>query len=118
MKLINIYPELVRKDDQVLMALAITFPRKLGFGEELIHPSFPFKHIDKKKNRTAIRLKRCWNSYVMKSMHRARNDTNRPYYSRPIFEAVRQDAYKVVQKILSRSYNIIDYKNQQGHNII
>ncbi|GJZ32246.1 hypothetical protein Tco_0577682 [Tanacetum coccineum] len=36
----------------------------------------------------------------------------------PIFEAVRQDAYKVVQKILSQSYNIIDFKNQQGHNII
>ncbi|PWA46934.1 Ankyrin repeat-containing protein [Artemisia annua] len=46
------------------------------------------------------------------------NDTNHPYYSRPIFEAVRQDAYKVVQQILSRSYNLIDFKNQQGHNII
>ncbi|PWA99182.1 Ankyrin repeat-containing protein [Artemisia annua] len=44
MKLINIYPELVRKDDQVLMAAAITFPRKLGFGEESIHPSSKHAH--------------------------------------------------------------------------
>nr|GEW58146.1 ankyrin repeat-containing protein [Tanacetum cinerariifolium] len=38
--LINIYPELVRRDDQVLMAIAISFPPKLSFREAFIYPSW------------------------------------------------------------------------------
>lgn len=36
--LVNIYPELAAKDDQVLMAMAKTFPSELDFGETLICP--------------------------------------------------------------------------------
>ncbi|XP_071737177.1 uncharacterized protein [Rutidosis leptorrhynchoides] len=37
--LLNIYPELATRDDQVLMAMARTFPSDLDFGERLIYPS-------------------------------------------------------------------------------
>lgn len=34
--LVNIYPELAAKDDQVLLAMAKTFPSELDFAETLI----------------------------------------------------------------------------------
>nr|GEU74123.1 hypothetical protein [Tanacetum cinerariifolium] len=39
LSLAKIYPELVVKDDQVLMAMAIAFPNELGFWETLVDPS-------------------------------------------------------------------------------
>lgn len=48
------------------------------------------------------------------------NASDTPYscYSRPILEAVRQGAYEVVDEILRKSPKAIDYKNEEGHNII
>ncbi|PWA39889.1 Ankyrin repeat-containing protein [Artemisia annua] len=153
--LINIYPELVSRDDQVLMAIAMSFPPKLSFGEAFIYPSpigvlypiyqlirlftlalvFPFfvlyfltwkflaivaapvKNIENKQKEYK-KAKRILNFICDEIDRFCLCDTNLPYYSGPIFEAVRQDAYKVVQKILSRSFYTIDSKNQDGHNII
>ncbi|PWA31946.1 Ankyrin repeat-containing protein [Artemisia annua] len=39
LRLVDIYPELATNDDQVLTAIAKTFPSELDFGEALIYPS-------------------------------------------------------------------------------
>ncbi|KAI3805443.1 hypothetical protein L1987_27829 [Smallanthus sonchifolius] len=41
-----------------------------------------------------------------------------PLYDGPIFEAVRQDAYQVVDEILYRARDTINCKNNEGHNVI
>ncbi|KAJ9552009.1 hypothetical protein OSB04_016054 [Centaurea solstitialis] len=44
LKMVKIYPDMATIDDQVLMAMARTFPSKLGFGEALIYPSLKKVH--------------------------------------------------------------------------
>ena len=42
---VNESPELVTKDDQVLMAIAKNFPSDLSFGEALIYPCMSLVYI-------------------------------------------------------------------------
>ncbi|KAI7724451.1 hypothetical protein M8C21_025679, partial [Ambrosia artemisiifolia] len=44
--------------------------------------------------------------------------TSNPSYSYPLFEAVRQDTYEVVDEILFRSPSTFKYKDEEGHNIV
>ncbi|KAK1418420.1 hypothetical protein QVD17_27564 [Tagetes erecta] len=46
------------------------------------------------------------------------NGTHHPYYTRPILEAARQNAYKVVDEILFRSPEAIQSKDKNGYDII
>ncbi|GKE84066.1 ankyrin repeat-containing protein, partial [Tanacetum coccineum] len=48
-----------RKDDQVLMAIAINFPQKLGFREELIYPSSKHAHGKIVLRRVSLLLDSC-----------------------------------------------------------
>nr|GEW58145.1 hypothetical protein [Tanacetum cinerariifolium] len=166
--LINIYPELVRRDDQVLMAIAISFPPKLSFREAFIYPlgdtathilqlgtmlvlvdrfshyisgpigvlypiyqlirlftlhfsaSFPllcavFPNVEVSCNSAPIKnvenkqkeykqAKRILNCICDEIDALCSTDTSHPYYSGPIFEAVRQDAYKLA--VINRSEKV------------
>ncbi|GJR89114.1 ankyrin repeat-containing protein [Tanacetum coccineum] len=84
---------------------------------EVSSNSAPVKNVENKQKEYK-KAKRIQNFICDEIDASCLSDTNHPYYNRPIFEAVHQDAYKVVQKILSRSYYTINCKNQDGHNII
>lgn len=45
-------------------------------------------------------------------------NTEHHYYTNPLFEATRQNAYEIVGKIVSRFPNAIWSANKDGHNII
>ncbi|GJS73700.1 ankyrin repeat-containing protein [Tanacetum coccineum] len=103
--LVNIYPELATKDYQVLMAIARTFPSELDYGERLIYPLAPIKHIEKKK-KDYKDAKHIVNLVCNQIDKLSFSGTHHPCYSRPILEAACQGAYEVVDEIL-KIYNLI-----------
>nr|GEU33965.1 ankyrin repeat-containing protein [Tanacetum cinerariifolium] len=206
-RLVDIYPDLATNDDQVLTAIAKTFPSELDFGEALIYPSlhnfhrkivntssflfFPFKFLYtraediigaieiyrntcyswllpeifmiilaavfyliyqlvlllllllcspffvvyfilwkvlailvgpikriEKKKKDYKEAKKILNS-VCNQIDKLRfSGSHHPCYRRPILESTCQGAYEVVDEILFRSPNAIDFKNENGLNII
>ncbi|GKA92427.1 ankyrin repeat-containing protein [Tanacetum coccineum] len=123
LSLAKIYPELVVKDDQVLMAMAIAFPNKLGFWETLIDPfpiatlAGPIKNIEKKKKeykeaKELLHLIR--DKMAIENKYQSYNSN----HERPIFEAVRQGAHEVVKVIIPSSEAALNYINEEGHNVI
>ncbi|GKE41885.1 hypothetical protein Tco_1469169, partial [Tanacetum coccineum] len=92
--------------------LCVVFPNV-----EVSSNSAPIKNLENKQKEYK-QTKRILNFICDEIDALCSTNTSHPYYSGPIFEAVRQDTYKVIQKILSQLYIIIDFKNQQGHNII
>ncbi|GKC36891.1 ankyrin repeat-containing protein [Tanacetum coccineum] len=138
-RLVDIYPELATNDDQVLTAIAKSFPSELEFGEALIYPFgssptlnalFPvlcgifhpvevglIKRIEKKK-KDYKEAKKILNSVCNQIDKLSLSGSHHPCYRRPILESTCQGAYEVVDEILFRSPNAIDSKNENGLNII
>ncbi|MFS7940327.1 putative PGG domain-containing protein [Helianthus anomalus] len=71
----------------------------------------PIKNIEKKKKE----YKEAKNilSLICNQM-----GSSNSFYSYPLFEAVRQDTYEVVDEILFRSPSTFKYKDEEGHNIV
>ncbi|KAI3701569.1 hypothetical protein L6452_26750 [Arctium lappa] len=103
---VNKYPELVTRDDKVLMAMVKTFPME------------PIKRIDKKKQ-DYINAKNILN-LVCGHIDRkwGFSGSSHPCYSQPILEAACQDSHEVVKEILVRSPKTIGSKLINGHNLI
>ncbi|CAH1449289.1 unnamed protein product [Lactuca virosa] len=136
-KLVEAYPEFVVKNDNVLMAIARTFPSGLDYGETLIYPvldNICTEIVERAKCLLLIllhqlsisrRKKKEWEraKEVLKLVCEAIENSkianaHSHYYTGPILEAARQNAYEVVDEILSRSPEAIRYKDEQGYDII
>ncbi|CAH1449291.1 unnamed protein product [Lactuca virosa] len=117
-KLVEDYPEFVVENDNVLMAIARTFPSGLDYGETLIYPvldNICTKIVERAKCLLLI-LFHC--SCLYGSIKLEDRYAHSHYYTGPILEAARQNAYEVVDEILSRSPEAIRYKDEQGYDII
>ncbi|KAI7739195.1 hypothetical protein M8C21_016170 [Ambrosia artemisiifolia] len=77
----------------------------------------PIKQIENKKNEwdKAKKVLQLVCDEIDKLDHYS---THHPYYTRPILEAARQNAYKVVDEILYRSPKAIQSTDESGHDII
>ncbi|KAK1418415.1 hypothetical protein QVD17_27559 [Tagetes erecta] len=77
----------------------------------------PVKHIEnkKKERREAKKVLELVCDEIDKLEY---NGTHHPYYTRPILEAARQNAFKVVDEILFRSREAIKSKDNDGYDII
>ncbi|CAH1449290.1 unnamed protein product [Lactuca virosa] len=172
-KLVEDYPEFVVENDNVLMAIARTFPSGLDYGETLIYPvldNICTKIVERAKCLLLILvspyfvckqiledekviyfilllvlfiilgvplLMLIWIYVLMRllilivyfpffmfyfSLWKVAAIFDRyahsHYYTGPILEAARQNAYEVVDEILSRSPEAIRYKDEQGYDII
>ncbi|KAI3496118.1 hypothetical protein L1887_38468 [Cichorium endivia] len=116
-QMIEKFPEFAVENDKVLMAIARTFPSGLDYAETLIYPIAPIKHIEKKKKEweEAKEVLKLVCDKIDKSEF---PDAHPRYYTGPILEAARQNAYEVVDEILMRSPGAIKYKDKNGYDII
>ncbi|GJR02813.1 ankyrin repeat-containing domain-containing LTR copia-type protein [Tanacetum coccineum] len=122
-ELIEMFPKFASKNDDVLMAIAKTFP--IGdYGETFIPPTWKDywevesnTHIHKKKEEMDEAEKVL--ELVCDEIDKLEfTGTHHPYYTRPILEAACQNAHKVVDEILYRSPEAILSKDKSGYDII
>ncbi|KAI3495776.1 hypothetical protein L1887_38122 [Cichorium endivia] len=99
--------------DAVLMAIALSFPRELNMLEE-------FKRWPYVKERVRTHLDAIQLLASVCDKIRCRNDPMcyHQYCLNPLFEAIRQNSYDVVDHILSYFPDALLSVNEEGHNII
>ncbi|CAH1449296.1 unnamed protein product [Lactuca virosa] len=117
-ELIKNYPEFAATDDDVLMAIAKTFPSGLDYWETLIYPIAPIGNIEKKykEPQEAEEVLKLVCNEINKKLEFP--DAHSRYYTNPFLEAARQNAYQVVNEILKRSPKSIRYTDKSGYDII
>ncbi|KAK9075765.1 hypothetical protein SSX86_004094 [Deinandra increscens subsp. villosa] len=103
--------------DAVLMAIAQNFPQKLNIWDRTFYKSTHFKFVEKGAQT------HCDATDLLKSicnLIKGSKDSvsHHYYYTSPILEATRQNAYEVVVMIISYFPNAIWSANEDGHNII
>ncbi|KAK9071023.1 hypothetical protein SSX86_009591 [Deinandra increscens subsp. villosa] len=95
-----------------LLTLVIRFPFSLlYFLVWKVVTVCAIKNIEKKKNEYK-------EAKMILSLICDQMGTSNSCYTKPILEAVRQDAYEVVDEILFRSPNTINCEDEEGHNVI
>nr|GEV58893.1 ankyrin repeat-containing domain, PGG domain protein [Tanacetum cinerariifolium] len=114
-RLIDKYPNLHR--GYVLMAIAQNFPRKLTIWETILHksPKTNIREMGAKMHNDAIELLKSTCIYIKESVDAK---LYAYYYNNAVLEATRENAYEVVETIVSHLPNAIWSTNEDGHNII
>ncbi|KAJ0524772.1 putative PGG domain, ankyrin repeat-containing domain superfamily [Helianthus annuus] len=117
LELVKRFPMFASKNDDVLVAIAKSFPSELDYWETLVYPPIaPIKRIDEKKKvlneaKEVLRL-------VCIEIGKLQNSGS-DHFARPILEAACQNAYQVVSEILDHSLGkALESTDKNGHDII
>ncbi|KAM0031193.1 putative ankyrin repeat-containing domain, PGG domain, ankyrin repeat-containing domain superfamily [Helianthus debilis subsp. tardiflorus] len=117
LELVERFPTFASKTDDVLVAIAKTFPSELDYWETLVYPPIvPIKRIDEKKKdlEDAKRLL-CRVCTEISELENSSSD----HFARPIVEAACQNTYEVVSEILYHSSRAaLQSTDKNGHDII
>ncbi|KAJ0886644.1 putative ankyrin repeat-containing domain, PGG domain, ankyrin repeat-containing domain superfamily [Helianthus annuus] len=110
LELVEKFPMFASKKDDVLVAIARTFPSELDHWETLVYPPSMFL-MDLNEARRVLGL-------VCIEIGKLENASSDPF-SRPIIEAACQNAYHVVREILYHSSRAgLQSTDKNGHDII